>query len=275
MKKKGKSKPRPQAASAPKTTFWKGLVVGTLMASSAVYFFPRLTGNDPQKGSAAEDSSAPDSNAAANETKPPKAKTVQLPDNSPKPKAPPSASHSSAPPPRTQMPTTPAAPQDPATGPRPKNAPVLTLFNTPIHALTPALRLGLGDSYADSSQWKKTDSLGYNAFASVTTSSPVASNNGPVGNSVTCLIESNRPDQVENLLVVANVFNRQGEPETLEKFRQVCRAYLSETGCPVTREFVDAIGTTGMATQTAAASYALKRIDLRPAYRWELTITAK
>ncbi|MDB6070132.1 MAG: hypothetical protein JWL81_1303 [Verrucomicrobiales bacterium] len=290
MKKKGKPKARPKTASAPQSNFWKGLVLGTALAGSAVYFLPRLTNQDSASGTAADSASATsddedvsDSTSRSGEkahgsanSKPPKAKVVQnlAGSGAAKSKAPPAAVGSAAPPPSGPIAAaSDTPPQRPVAGP--KNSSVPTLFRTPINALDPALRLGLRDSYADSSQWKKTDNLGWNAFARLTTSSPVASNNGPVGNSVTCLLESKRPDEVENLLIVANVFNRQGEPETMEKFRELSRAYLSQTGCPVTREFIEAIGATGMETQTAAAAYSLKRIDIRPAYRWELSINAK
>lgn len=279
MKKKGKPKARPKTSSAPKSNFWKGLVLGTALAGSAVYFLPRLTNQDSDPSassdsqSAASDEQEDSGSAPGNNNKPPKAKAIQPSAGTAKSKPSPAAVSSAAPP-SVPTPGPPVQPhQRPAAGP--KNAPVPALFRTPINALDPALRLGLRDSYADSSQWKKTDNLGWNAFASLTTSSPVASNNGPVGNSVTCLLESKRPDEVENLLIVANVFNRQGEPETMEKFRELSRAYLSQTGCPVTREFIEAIGATGMETQTSAAAYSLKRIDLRPAYRWELSINAK
>ena len=82
-------------------------------------------------------------------------------------------------------------------------------------------------------------------------------------------------DRVEDVLLVANISNARGEAETMEKFRSLALTFLSETGCPATREFVDAIGVTALETETPDARYALKKINLNPAYRWELSIKSK
>ena len=229
---------RKKVKSKDRSGFWRGILLGGAVAAAAAYFIPPLLKNEFDS----------DGTKTAR-LLPPRAKIVPESAQPPKPK-----------------------PQPPAVE---KSAGGIPLFRRPDVAASLAVRSGLGESYPGSMRWKKTDALGWNSFASFNTSVKGAAAEDGAGNSVTSLLESKSADRVENVLLIANIANAKGEAETLEKFRALALTYLSETGCPVTREFIDAIGVTNMETQTPGAFYALKKINLNPAYRWELSIKSK
>ena len=244
MRKSGKSK-RPAGTRTPANNkapsgFSRGILLGGALVGAAAYFGPSLLNRwkEDQKS----DTPAP-----------PKAKIVQ--DSSPS--------------------TKPNPGPQPTPRPASKSVNGIPLFRRPTAATDLAVRAGLGESYPGSLRWKKTDDLGWNAFASLTLPSRGVATPDPTGDSITALFESNQPDHIEKALLTANLAGPRGESETLEKFRALALTILSETGCPVTRQLVDAIGVTTMETETPDAAYSLKKITITPASRWELSIRAK
>jgi hypothetical protein len=251
MKKKAKAKVIPKGTGTG--TFWSGLLAGGAIAAGALYFLPELTksqdsaagGKKAAKGAVAEHKEgkgdAESTRGAAKgepEMKPVVSKT--------KPR------------------------------PEPEAAGGVPLFRRPEVAARLAGRFGLGESYAGSMAWKKTDALGWNAFAISPGAGAGSGGNGAAENSVSCLLESQRGDRVEVLTLVANVFNVKAAAETIAKYKAVCLGFLSETACPVTKQFVDAIGVTeGQRADTADALFDLKKINIATGYRWELTVKAK
>lgn len=228
---------RKKAKSKDGAGFWRGLLLGGAVAAAAAYFIPPLLKTESASGE--------------NQASPlplPKAKVVPESPQAPKPK-----------------------PQQ--TGAKPTVG--IPLFRRPDMAAGLAVRSGLGESYPGSLRWKKADALGWNSFGTLNTPIRGAAASDGAGNSVTSLLESRMADRVEEVLLVANISNARGEAETIEKFRSLALTFLNETGCPATREFVAAIGVTDMETQTPDARYALKKVNLNPAYRWELSIKSK
>ena len=245
MRKKAKAKPKAKAPRSSK--FWPGLLLGGVIAASAVHFVPSWL-KDRKQTSGQESKGTP--------TTPSKAKSAG------------SARDSAAAPAKA-----PAQPQAP---PVPKAAGGLPYFRDPALAANLLTRLGMGESYPGSLLWKKADALGWNAFGVVATSGSQVSTTGTAGNTVTCLLESTRADRVEALRLIANVFDPKGNQATMARFKSLAQAVLNETRCPVTRQFLDAIdGNLSLQTESPEARFTLAQTPLAPGTSWELTVKSR
>ncbi len=245
MRKKAKAKTKAKAPRSSK--FWPGLLLGGVIAASAVHFVPswlkdrKQTSGQESKGTSAT---------------PSKAKSAG------------SVRDSAAAPAK--------APTQPQTPPVPKAAGGLPYFRDPALAANLLTRLGMGESYPGSLLWKKADALGWNAFGVLATSGSQVSTTGTAGNTVTCLLESTREDRVEALRLIANVFDPKGNQATMARFKSLARAVLNETRCPVTRQFLDAIdGNLSLQTESPEARFTLAQTPLAPGTSWELTVKSR
>lgn len=228
---------RKKAKAKGKSGFWGGLLVGAAIAGTALYFVPPMLRNQDD---GVKTTKVPQS--------PPSKKAVQKPETVPQSNPPPAAS--------------------PAGG--------IRLFRRPDLAAGLPVRFGMKESYPGSFSWKKTDLLGWNSFASLTIPAGNSSKSGDVDNTITCLFESKSRDRVEVLRLVANIFNGRGEAPTIAQFKSLAQAFLAETGCLVTRQFVEAIGgTEGLQTETPEGYFELKKMGLNTGSRWELTVKSK
>ncbi len=245
MRKKAKAKPKAKAPRSSK--FWPGLLLGGVIAASAVHFVPAWL-KDRKQTSGQE--------TAGTSTTTSKAKSAG------------SARDSAAAPAKA-----PAQPQAPAVA---KAAGGLPFFRDPALAANLLTRLGMGESYPGSLLWKKADALGWNAFGVLATSGSQVSTTGPAGNTVSCLLESTRAERVEALRLVANVFDPKGDQATMARFRSLALAVLNETRCPATRQFLDAIdGNLSLQTESPQGRFTLAQSRLAPGSRWELTVEAR
>lgn len=245
MRKKAKAKPKAKAPRSSK--FWPGLLLGGVIAASAVHFVPSWL-KDRKQTSRQESKGTP--------TTPSKAKVTG------------SARESEAAP--TKAPTQPQAP------PIPKVGGGLPYFRDPALAANLLTRLGMGESYPGSLLWKKADALGWNAFGVLATSGSQVSTTGTAGNTVTCLLESTRADRVEALRLIANVFDPKGNQATMARFKSLAQAVLNETRCPATRQFLDAIeGNLSLQTESSQGRFTLAQAPLAPGTRWELTVESR
>ncbi len=245
MRKKAKAKPKAKAPRSSK--FWPGLLLGGVIAASAVHFVPAWLKDRKQ--------------TAGQETTGTSTTTSQA-------KSAGNSKESEAAPAKTK-----AQPQAP---PVPKAAGGLPFFRDPALAANLLTRLGMGESYPGSLLWKKADALGWNAFGVLATSGSQVATTGPAGNTVTCLLESTRADRVEALRLIANVFDPKGNQATMARFKSLAQAVLNETRCPVTRQFLDAIdGNLSLQTESPQGRFTLAQAPLAPGTRWELTVESR
>ena len=245
MRKKAKAKPKAKAARSSK--FWPGLLLGGVIAASAVHFVPAWLKD--RKQTAGQETTGTSTTTS-------KAKSAG------------SSKESEAAPAKA-----PAQPQAP---PVPQAAGGLPFFRDPALAANLLTRLGMGESYPGSLLWKKADALGWNAFGVLATSGSQVSTTGPAGNTVTCLLESTRADRVEALRLIANVFDPKGNQATMARFKSLAQAVLNETRCPVTRQFLDAIdGNLSLQTESSQGRFTLAQAPLAPGTRWELTVESR
>ena len=245
MRKKAKAKPKAKAPRSSK--FWPGLLLGGVIAASAVHFVPAWI-KDRKQTSRQE--------TAGTSTTTSRAKSAG------------SSKESEAAPAKTK-----AQPQAP---PVPRAAGGLPFFRDPALAANLLTRLGMGESYPGSLLWKKADTLGWNAFGVLATSGSQVATTGPAGNTVTCLLESTRADRVEALRLIANVFDPKGNQATMARFKSLAQAVLNETRCPVTRQFLDAIdGNLSLQTESSQGRFTLAQAPLAPGTRWELTVESR
>lgn len=266
MRKKAKAKPRPKAKAANPSKFWLGLLLGGALAASAVHFGPTLLKN------LEEDELVSKTKTAQEKTAPSQPKSIARPSAAgtgphpaPAPIKPPSTAAS--PPKGTPQPP-------PAALPKPVPTGGFAIFRDPARAANLLTRLGMGESYPGSLLWKKSDALGWNAFGVAPTSRGVpVSTESPAANTVTCLLESTQGDHVQALRLIANVFGPRGDEATIAKFKSLTLAVLNETGCPATRQFLDAIdGTRGLQTESPGGRFTLSQTPLAPGTRWELVV---
>ena len=245
MRKKAKAKPKAKAPRSSK--FWPGLLLGGVIAASAVHFVPAWLKD--RKQTAGQETTGTSTTTS-------KAKSAG------------SSKESAAAPAKA-----PAQPQAP---PVPQAAGGLPFFRDPALAANLLTRLGMGESYPGSLLWKKADALGWNAFGVLATSGSQVSTTGPAGNTVTCLLESTRADRVEALRLIANVFDPKGNQATMARFKSLAQAVLNETRCPVTRQFLDAIdGNLSLQTESSQGRFTLAQAPLAPGTRWELTVESR
>ena len=245
MRKKAKAKPKAKAPRSSK--FWPGLLLGGVIAASAVHFVPAWLKD--RKQTAGQETTGTSTTTS-------KAKSAG------------SSKESEAAPAKA-----PAQPQAP---PVPQAAGGLPFFRDPALAANLLTRLGMGESYPGSLLWKKADALGWNAFGVLATSGSQVSTTGPAGNTVTCLLESTRADRVEALRLIANVFDPKGNQATMARFKSLAQAVLNETRCPVTRQFLDAIdGNLSLQTESSQGRFTLAQAPLAPGTRWELTVESR
>ena len=245
MRKKAKAKPKAKAPRSSK--FWSGLLLGGVIAASAVHFVPSWLKDQKHP---------PGQENKGTRTTPPKGNSAG------------STRESAAAPAKAQ-----AQPQAP---PVPKAAGGLPFFRDPALAANLLTRLGMGESYPGSLLWKKADALGWNAFGVLATSGSQVSTTGTAGNTVTCLLESKRADRVEALRLIANVFDPKGNQATMVRFKSLAQAVLNETRCPVTRQFLDAIdGSLSLQTESPDARFTLAQTPLAPGTSWELTVKSR
>lgn len=269
MSKKVRPKAKPRAkppASSRSSRFWPGLIVGSALAAAAVHFGPTLykeITTDNTAGTAEASASPPRGK--------PLSSTRNLPDAAAtQPRTMPPAKAS----PRPESPTIP----QPASAPPANSAAGPPSFRDPARAADLLTRLGMGESYPGSLLWKNTDSLGWNAFGVIATSgSPVTTTTAAAaGNSVTCLLESKRADRVEALRLIANIYQPNAGEATLAKFKSLTHAVLTETRCPGTREFLEAIdGRLSLQTTSASTRFTLSQSPLAPGTRWELVVESR
>ena len=246
-KAKAKLKAKPKAKASGPSKFWPGLLLGGVIAASAVHFVPSWLKDQKQ---------APGQETKGTPTTPPTGNGAG------------STRESAAAPAK--------APAQPQPHPVPKAPGGLPFFRDPALAANLLTRLGMGESYPGSLLWKKADALGWNAFGVLATSGSSASTTGTTGNTVTCLLESNRADRVEALRLIANVFDSKGEKATMARFKSLAQAVLNETHCPVTRQFLDAIdGNLSLQTQSSQGRFTLAQAPLAPGSRWELTVESR
>ena len=245
MRKKAKAKPKAKAPRSSK--FWPGLLLGGVIAASAVHFVPAWLKD--RKQTAGQETTGTSTTTS-------KAKSAG------------SSKESEAAPAKA-----PAQPQAP---PVPQAAGGLPFFRDPALAANLLTRLGMGESYPGSLLWKKADALGWNAFGVLATSGSQVSTTGTAGNTVTCLLESTRADRVEALRLIANVFDPKGNQVTMARFKSLAQAVLNETRCPVTRQFLDAIdGNLSLQTESSQGRFTLAQAPLAPGTRWELTVESR
>ena len=246
MRKKAKAKPKAKAPRSSK--FWPGLLLGGVIAASAVHFVPSWLKDWKQ---------TPEQATKGTPSTPAQGKRAGS-----------SAKESAAAPAKA-----PAPPQAP---PVPQAAGGLPFFRDPALAANLLTRLGMGESYPGSLLWKKADTLGWNAFGVLATSGSQVSTTGTAGNTVTCLLESTRAERVEALRLIANVFDPKGNQATMVRFKSLAQAVLNETRCPVTRQFLDAIdGSLSLQTESPDARFTLAQTPLAPGTSWELTVKSR
>lgn len=223
--------------------FWTGLLVGGGLAGAAVYYGPTLIQRF-------EDEASP--KAIAKPISPARTAGVERNEASPAP----------------------AKPKPKPTGTVTSSSGI-GLFRRPEQAVGLPVRMGMRDSYPGSLAWKKTDALGWNSFG-ILTAANAPGQSGTTDNSITCLLESRREDEVEVVRLTANIGHPREEAVTLSQFKSVCLGFLNEARCPVTRQFVDAIGSPeGLKTETADGFFSLERIPVAQGYRVELTVKSK
>jgi hypothetical protein len=251
MRKKAKAKPKAKASRRSK--FWPGLLLGGVIAASAVHFVPAWLKDQEQTAGQETTGTSPT---------PPKGNGAG------------SSKESAAAP--AKAPAQPQPQPQPQPPPVPPAAGGLPFFRDPALAANLLTRLGMGESYPGSLLWKKADTLGWNAFGVLATSGSSVATTGTAGNTVTCLLESTRADRVEALRLIANVFDPQGEKATMARFKSLAQAVLNETRCPVTRQFLDAIdGNLSLQTESSQGRFTLAQAPLAPGTRWELTVESR
>lgn len=257
-KAKPKTKPRTTPPAGGASRFWPGLVLGAVLAAAAAHFGPSLLRDDSQKSGGGNTGTTASSKTKTTKTsqnngQDPREDTMK---KSPASTPPASSTH--------DAPSSSKATTGPLT------------FRDPARAADLLTRLGMGESYPGSLLWKNSDSLGWNAFGVIATSGSPVSTNAGAGNSVTCLMESKRPDQVEVLRLIANIYQPKAEEATVAKFRSLALAVLTETRCPGTREFLEAIdGRLALQTSSSDTRFTLSQSPLAPGARWELVVEAR
>lgn len=148
-------------------------------------------------------------------------------------------------------------------------------FRNPVAAANKVLEMGLADTLAKGPAWRSNENH-WCSLARLVTHHGKFLRLYDVNNDITCMQDSPSPLWIEKCRWMANVYNLDGEAETLKQFKSLCQHYLTLLEIPVPGSlFANLEGLRAGIVETAEASFSLERLSFNAGYGLSLEIITR